>query len=66
MLLEYQIDQMREIDPKSYEILVRVYITDEGYYKVRSSYEIERSFYRDIKRAEKKFGQNFGATYQNV
>lgn len=64
-LIENQIEQMKVFDPKSYEILIRVYMNEEGYYKVRASYEIERSFYRDIRRAEREFGTKFGMTYQN-
>ena len=64
-LIENQIEKIFEIDPKAYEILTRVYITDEGYFNTRESYCSERSFYRDIRLAEKTFTQIFGEFLKN-
>lgn len=64
-LVDTQMDKIKDIDAKSYEILLRVYITGEGYYKTRENYSSERAFYGDMRRAEKKFEQLFGITYSN-
>ena len=64
-LIESQLERMRDIDAKSYEILLRVYVTNEGYYNTKVSYSSESAFFTDMRRAERKFGQLYGVTYQN-
>lgn len=59
ILIENQLESLMEVDPKSYEILVRVYLTDEGYYNTRANYCSEATFYRDLRRAENIFSRTF-------
>lgn len=59
LIIENQVEKLLEIDPKAYEVLVRVYITDEGYYNTRSNYCSEPTFYRDMRRAETLFSKMF-------
>ena len=64
-LIENQIEKLRDIDAKSYEILLRVYITSEGYYETKVKYSSESAFFTDMRRAERKFSQLFSMSYQN-
>lgn len=59
LIIENQLEKILDIDPKAYEVLVRVYITEEGYYNTRENYGSERSFFRDLRNAEKLFSENF-------
>jgi hypothetical protein len=64
-IIENQLEDFRNIDARSYEILLRVYITSEGYYNTKVNYSSESAFFTDMRRAERKFGQLYGMTYQN-
>ncbi len=64
-VIETQLENFRDVDAKSYEILLRVYITSEGYYNTKENYSSESAFFTDMRRAERRFGQIYGMTYQN-
>lgn len=65
-LIENQIDRLKEISPKLYILLYEVYIVGEGCYNKRLKYSSNRTFYRDLSKAESLFERFFGVTYRNA
>lgn len=65
-LIENQIDAIKDINPKLYILLFEIYILGEGCYNKRVRYSANRTFYRDLSKAEKLFEECYGITYINA
>lgn len=65
-LIENQIDRLKELEPKSYILLYEIYIAGMGNYNKRMKYSSNRSFYRDLAKAEALFEKCYGLAYKNL
>jgi len=65
-LIDNQVEKLKDIDPKSYILLYEIYIAGMGNYNKRMKYSSNRSFYRDLSKAESLFEKCYGITYRNL